>query len=143
MNGYRFVLDTSAVLAYDGSPTAIDVGELIAEAGAEQLMVGVPTVCLAEAMRATSAAEQHAHPRILLGLENVALVPLALPTLESCRDFANWINDLGARVDLAAAAVAATGYLHDKDEPDGVYVVTAVPELYGGAVPVIEIRGPS
>jgi hypothetical protein len=141
VSGFRFILDTSAVLAYDGSPTAIDVGELIAEAGTEQRMVGVPTLCLATAMRMASEPERQAHLVLLLRLENVALVPLTLPTIESCRDFANWIDDLGGRMDLAAAAMAAVGYADEESEPDSVYVISAVPDRYGDAVPVIAIRG--
>lgn len=142
MSGFRFVLDTTAVLAYDGSPTAIDVGELIAEAGTEHRMVGVPTLCLTEAMRTAGQSEQHAHLKILLGLDNVDLIPLHLPTLESCKDFANWIEELGARVDLASAAAAAIEHADDEGEPDSVYVVTAVPDVYGDTAPVVEIRRP-
>jgi hypothetical protein len=141
VTAYRFVLDTTAVLAYDGSPTAIDVGELIAEASTEQRMVGVPSLCLTEAMRATTRPERHAHLGLLLGLENVELMPLGLLTLESCRDFANWIDDLGARVDLAAAALAATECADDEDDPDSVYVVTAEPDAYRDLAPVIGIGG--
>jgi hypothetical protein len=132
---YRFVLDTTAVLAYDGSPTAIDVGELIAEASTEQRMIGVPSLCLTEAMRAATKPEQYTHLRLLLGLENVDLMPLDLPTLESCREFADWVDDLGARVDLAAAAYTATEWADD------VYVVSSEPEAYGDLAPVIRIGG--
>jgi len=135
VTSYRFVLDTTAVLAYDGSPTAIDVGELIAEASTEQRMVGVPSLCLTEAMRAASKPEQHAHMRLLLGLENVDLMPLDLPTLESCREFADWVDDLGARVDRAAAAYTATEWADD------IYVVSAEPEAYRDLAPVIAIGG--
>lgn len=135
MNGYRFVLDTSAVLAYDGSTSAIHVGELIAEAALEHRMVAVPTLCLAEAMRTVTKPEQQAHLRILLTLDNVCLVQLPRPTLESCQDFANWTEELDG-VDRAAAAMAATDYADD-DEPDAVYVVTAGGG-YGEGVPVVE-----
>jgi hypothetical protein len=58
--------------------------------------------------------------------------------VESCRDFANWIDDLGSRTDLAAAAVAATSYA-EHDGPDSAYVVTSEPGRYGGVVPVIGV----
>lgn len=144
MSPYRFILDTSAILAYDGSSSAIDVGELIAEAAAEHRTVGVPAICLAEAIRATRTAgggrkqQQPDYLALLVGLANVSIAALVLETLESCRDFANWTDELGSRTDLAAAAVAAMSYA-DQDEPESVYVVTSEPARYGCAVPVIGI----
>jgi hypothetical protein len=94
-------------------------------------------------MRTPSKPELRPHLGLLLGLANVELLPMNLSTLERCRYFANWVDDLGGRLDLGASAMAAIECADDEDEPDSVYVVTATPELYGDAVPIGAIRGVS
>jgi hypothetical protein len=139
MNGFRFMLDSTAVLAYNGSPAAIHVGELIAEANDEHVAVGVPTLCLIEAMRVMQEPEQRLHVQVLFDNPNVALVPLSLPTVDHCQVFADLVDDLGSRLDLAATAMAAADLAFAEGEPGSVYVLTAVPELYHDTVPVVDI----
>jgi hypothetical protein len=110
-------------------------GEKIIFVSEEHRWVGIPALCLTEALRAV-ANDQEKVDRlgVLIGVANASVLPLAPETIEDCQDFAGYVDDLDGRHDLANAAHAADQIAEDQaDElgvPDRVYVVTAEPSWY-------------
>jgi hypothetical protein len=108
------VLDTSAVVAYAAG--SVDVGEPMAEVGAEGGRAVVPVVCLIEAARRVGDDM----PRLLVDHPSCDTAPLTLDIWETVTAGARILG----RLDLAVALVSATA-------GDG-YVLTAEPHAYGG-----------
>jgi hypothetical protein len=110
----RLILDTSAIVAF--TRASVHVGEVIAEIDAEDAAVGLPTLCLVEAVRSVAYID-----RLDLLVEHPAVVQLADPT--GWRAMAATADIVG-RLDAAVAALLAI----DLD----VDVMSGVPGLYAG-----------
>lgn len=119
----RFVVDTSAVLAYTAG--SLDVGEILAELRDENVRFAIPAVCLAEATAATK------HPDmldLLVGQPHAAV--LAFP-VDQWRRLGAGINRYGT-LGRACAVVAWTS-------EHAEYVMSAEPEVYGGRVDTVQV----
>jgi hypothetical protein len=146
--GYRFILDSSALLAYADEQTQVHVGEKISEAADEHRMVGIPGSVLAAVVRA--AMKQPAvvrRLRLLAGVGNVRVLPFTVSTWDSAVDFAGYLATFDGRADLATAAWEADAYSEGQATEDGqwdaVYVLTADPAGYDveDGPPFIDVLG--
>lgn len=135
MIGYRFILDSSALLAYADEQTQVHVGEKISKAADEHRMVGVPGGVLAAVLQgATKRPAVVNRLRLLAGISNVGVLALAISTWDSALDFAGYLAAFDGRTDLATAAWEADNYSEGQATEDGqwdaVYVLTADPAVY-------------